>query len=516
MERPPSFARFKALSNLGNVIPIHREIPADCITPVLAYLSCASEGGSSFLLESVEGGERIARYSFVGRSPYRELAARGRVVEDRRSGRTARLEADFLDLLRETFGRMHPVSLPGLPRLTGGAVGYISYEAVRLFDPAARRLVRDGHSREEAALDAWFAFYDTVLAFDHLRQSLLLITSVLTDEDPRPARTQYAAALRRLDRLASEVARGAPPHRRSARRHGRGGRVTADRRRIPGEARSDTTRSNMTRGAYEAMVATAKERIRAGEIYQVVLSQRFRRRLSVHPFAVYRALRRINPSPYMYFLQGDGSSLAGASPEMLVRVEGRQVELHPIAGTRPRGSDPDEDAALAADLVADPKERAEHVMLVDLGRNDLGRVCSSASVQVPEFMRVERFSHVMHLVSRVTGQLGPGRDAFDALKAAFPAGTVSGAPKIRAMEIIAELEPAARGPYAGTVCYIDYSGNLDSCIIIRTMVARAGQAYVQAGGGIVADSEPLLEYQESRNKARAVLSAIEGAIRWAR
>ncbi len=469
------------MAGRGNVIPVAREVPADCLTPVLSFLSTASRSRRSFLLESVEGGERIARYSFVGRDPYRVVEARG--------------DADFLDRLREIFRPLHPVRVPDLPRFTGGAVGFVSYDAVRLFEPVGCPGENSGRLP-----DAWFGLYDTVLAFDHLRMCVLLIASVLTEEDGRPLRRQYAAAQERLDRLASDLARSP--------RRGRAPLAPARKARAP--------RSNITPRAYTAMVEKAKEHIRAGDIFQAVLSQRFEMRLTCDPFAVYRALRRINPSPYMYFLRDGNFCLAGASPEMLVRAEGRQVELHPIAGTRPRGKDPDEDARLEADLRADGKERAEHVMLVDLGRNDLGRVCEAGSVGVPELMTVQRFSHVMHLVSRVTGRLATGRDSFDALRAAFPAGTVTGAPKVRAMQIIAELEPDLRGPYAGAVCYIDHSGNLDSCIIIRTMVAEGDRAWVQAGGGIVADSDPRREFEETVSKASAVLSAIEGAKAWVR
>jgi anthranilate synthase component 1 len=451
----------------------------------------------------VEGGERIARYSFLGRDPYRVLTARGRKLEERIGRRRSRGEGDFLERLRTLFHEMHPVPDPELPRFTGGAVGYIGYDAVRIFEdlPAAGRSDRPGGP---VLPDAWFAFHDTILAFDHLRQSILLMTSIMTQRDGSPLRKQHAAAVARLDRLASDLARRlrrppSIPH---------GGRAGSRREAV-------STRSHLTRKKWAAMVRTAQERIRAGDIYQVVLSQRFRRRLDSDPFSVYRALRRINPSPYMYFLRDGETALAGASPEMLVRVEGRNVEVHPIAGTRPRGRDAGEDARLEAELIADAKERAEHVMLVDLGRNDLGRVCSPGAVDVPEFMKVQRFSHVMHLVSRVTGSLADGCDAFDALKSVFPAGTVSGAPKLRAMEIIDELETARRGPYAGAVCYIDNSGNLDSCIVIRTMVATGRTAWVQAGAGIVADSDPGREYTETVNKARAVLCAIEGARRWA-
>ncbi|HZI94641.1 MAG TPA: anthranilate synthase component I [Patescibacteria group bacterium] len=498
-----SFARVRALSGRGNVIPICREIPADCLTPVMAFLAASKKSRRCFLLESVEGGERIARYSFLGRDPYRVLTVRGRMLEERIGRRSSRGAGEFLERLRALFHEMHPVPDPDLPRFTGGAVGYIGYDAVRIFEdlPAVGR---SDHPGGPVLPDAWFGFHDTILAFDHLRQSLLLMTSIMTQRDGSSLKKQHAAALARLDRLASDLARRLP-RPSSVARGRRGGSVGG----------AVSTRSSLTRKKWFALVRTAQEHIRAGDIYQVVLSRRFRRRLDTDPFSVYRALRRINPSPYMYFLRDGETALAGASPEMLVRVEGRNVEVHPIAGTRPRGRDAEEDSRLEAELVADAKERAEHVMLVDLGRNDLGRVCAPGAVDVPEFMKVQKFSHVMHLVSRVTGSLADGRDAFDALKSVFPAGTVSGAPKLRAMEIIDELEMARRGPYAGAVCYIDYSGNLDSCIVIRTMVASGRTAWVQAGAGIVADSDPGREYTETVNKARAVLCAIEGARRWA-
>ena len=473
----------------------------------MAYLAAAAKSPRSFLLESVEGGERIARYSFVGRNPWRVLTARGRKLSQEEGRRVAVSQGDFLERLRETFANLHPAAEPGLPPFTGGAVGYISYDAVRLFEPSAGRAAAAGRRAAGRLPDAWFAFYDTALAFDHLRQSILLITSIMTERDKTPLRRQYAAAEARLDRLSADLSRRLP-RLRSARHHAG--------RPAPGRRAGGEPRAGMSLKVYEKMVEAAREHIRAGDIYQVVLSQRFHRRLGGDPFSVYRALRRINPSPYMYYLRDGSTSLAGASPEMLVRVESGRAELHPIAGTRPRGEDPNDDARMEAELTASEKERAEHIMLVDLGRNDLGRVCEPGSVSVPELMKVERFSHVMHLVSRVTGRLAPGRDAFDALKAAFPAGTVSGAPKVRAMEIIRDLEDGPRGPYAGAVCYIDHSGNLDSCIIIRTMVSVGRQAWVQASGGIVADSVAASEYRESVNKARAVLAAIEGARGWAR
>ena len=492
-----TFGRFRALAGAGNVVPVWRQVPADCLTPVMAWLLSARRDRRSFLLESVVGGERFGRFSFVGSAPYRVLSARGRTVSVEERGNTTLEDGAWLDRMRGLFAAMKPAIVPELPRFTGGAVGFLSWEAAKGLE-TIRSARPPAAGKDGADLpDVWFAFYDTILAFDHLRQCILLIVSVATDADGRPLRSQHAAAVARLDRLAAALARPLPA---ALRKTG-----------APRRAAAVRPRSNVTRAGYLEMVGRAKNDISEGEIYQVVLSQRFRMTIGCDPFDVYRALRRVNPSPYMYYLRDGETALAGASPEMLVRVEGRRVETHPIAGTRPRGGDPAADAALEEMLRADPKERAEHVMLVDLSRNDLGRVCAAGTVEVAELMTVQKFSHVMHLVSRVTGNLARGRDAFDALAAAFPAGTVSGAPKLRAMEIIDALEPEPRGAYAGVVCYVDHSGDLDSCITIRTMLARGRTAWVQAGGGIVADSDPEREYEETLSKARAVLSAIQQA-----
>ncbi len=496
-----TFSRFRALAGAGNVVPVWRDVPADCLTPVMSWLLSARRHDQSFLLESAEGGERFGRYSFVGSAPYRVLSARGGTVTVREKGHHTEEKGEWLEMMRACFAAMKPVQVPELPRFTGGAVGFICWEAARGLERIrSARPVRSAAGDAADLPDAWFGFYDTILAFDQLRQCILLIASVRTDADQRPLRAQHAAAVARLDRLAASLARPLPASLRGARARGRGARNGGGR-----------PRANVTRADYLDMIGKAKSDISDGEIYQVVLSQRFRVTIGCDPFQVYRALRRVNPSPYMYFLKDGETALAGASPEMLVRVEGRRVQTHPIAGTRPRGGDAAADAAQEDQLRADPKERAEHVMLVDLGRNDLGRVCAPGSVEVAELMTVQKFSHVMHLVSRITGSLADGRDAFDALKAAFPAGTVSGAPKVRAMEIIDTLEPEPRGAYAGVVCYVDHSGDLDSCITIRTMLARGRTAWVQAGGGIVADSDPEREYEETLSKARAVLAAIQEA-----
>ena len=385
-----------------------------------------------------------------------------------------------------------PVRFPDLPRFTGGAVGYLSYDVVRLVERLPRATADD-----LGFPDILFGIYDTVLAFDHLKQRIQIVSNIKTEENgrrlgPGALRDRFRAACRKIEATERLLRRpAAPPARRPRGR--------------------DRWRANVTAAQYKESVKRAKDYIRAGYIFQVVLSQRFARRASASPFSIYRALRRINPSPYMYYLDFGEVSLAGASPEMLVRVEGDRIRTRPIAGTRPRGRDEDRDLRLEQDLLADPKERAEHVMLVDLGRNDLGRVSRAGSVEVTRFMTVERFSHVMHLVSEVTGRLRPGQDAFDGLLACFPAGTVSGAPKVRAMEIIEELETTRRGPYAGAVGYIDYSGNLDSCITIRTTVMARGVAHVQAGAGIVADSIPEREHRECVSKAGALIDAIERA-----
>ena len=471
------------LARQGNVIPLCREIGADLLTPVAAFQRLARGARQPFLLESVEGGEAIARYSFLGRDP--AAVVRATVGEDGADGPP-------LEALRSAMARHRPVRFPDLPRFTGGAVGYLSYDVVRLVERLPRATADD-----LGFPDILFGIYDTVLAFDHLKQRIQIVSNIKTEENgrrlgPGALRDRFRAACRKIEATERLLRRpAAPPARRPRGR--------------------DRWRANVTAAQYKESVKRAKDYIRAGDIFQVVLSQRFARRASASPFSIYRALRRINPSPYMYYLDFGEVSLAGASPEMLVRVEGDRIRTRPIAGTRPRGRDEDRDLRLEQDLLADPKERAEHVMLVDLGRNDLGRVSRAGSIEVSRFMTVERFSHVMHLVSEVTGRLRPGQDAFDGLLACFPAGTVSGAPKVRAMEIIEELETTRRGPYAGAVGYIDYSGNLDSCITIRTTVMARGVAHVQAGAGIVADSIPEQEHRECVSKAGALIDAIERA-----
>jgi anthranilate synthase component 1 len=479
-------------------VPVVKEIMADLLTPVSAFLKIAEHSDYAFLFESVEGGEQVARYSFLGKDPFLVLRSRdGKTVIDR-SGVTTETSEPFVPAVRRLMAEFRAPFVPDLPRFTGGAVGFIGYDASVVFEPVladawtkARWNPKAGEPGEPAGDDAGFMLFDTVLAFDHVKHRILIIANarVTADED-LSALYQFACAKiqfleRELERGLSQVApagRGAPE-----------------------------VRTNVTRDVFEAGVRTIKERIGAGDIYQAVLSQRFEMNVEAQPLTVYRALRHVNPSPYMYFIRMGAFAIVGSSPEMLVRVEGQHVETHPIAGTRPRGRNEDEDLRMAEELKRNEKERAEHVMLVDLGRNDLGRVCEYGSVRVPQYMGLERYSHVMHLVSTVEGRLAESRDHLDALVSCFPAGTVSGAPKIRAMQILAELETTRRDLYAGAVGYIDFAGNLDFCIAIRTITIRDGVARIQAGAGIVADSNPAAEYEETRDKARALLQAIEMA-----
>jgi anthranilate synthase component I len=464
---------------------IVREISADLETPISVYMKLRG-GAPSFLLESVEGGERIARYSFIGVQPQAQYILRDGQVEIKTSDdvRTVPYSGDPTLFLQEEMNRYKFNPQPGAPRFIGGLVGYLGYEAVRFFEPVLK-----SHMKPGGIPDGIYLLADTVIAFDHARRSLSLIANVLDGD--------VDSANRKLDEIQARIHQPLPPVEKRV--------VVASK-----------TRSNMTQGHFEDMVRDAREYIVAGDIFQVVLSQRFTRETNVEPFDVYRAVRRLNPSPYMFFfdfgmVDDEPLFLVGSSPEMFVRLEGRTASLRPIAGTRPRGADSAADAALAEDLLADPKERAEHVMLVDLGRNDLGRVCEYGTVKVSDFFTIEKYSHVMHIVSHVEGKFRPGLTAFDLVRAAFPAGTVSGAPKVRALEIISALEPDARGAYAGTVGYFGFDGNMDTCLAIRTMVGRGNTFSVQAGAGIVADSNPGTEYQETVNKASAMLKAIEMA-----
>lgn len=488
----PDKKTFLEKARHGNLIPVWRELLADQDTPVSAYermrtaLRSAGPLPHTFLLESVEGGEHIARFSFLGGQPRAVLEARGTQVEITTvEGRREVHRGDPLQILKSWLAQYHPVPDRELPRFFGGAVGYLAYDLVSQFEPRVPAARGEGLGWP----DMLFGITDTIIVFDRVRHTLKVVANAVIEADPARA---YDDAVERIEALCAQLATPVP-HR------------LMDAREEPPER---PWTSNMSREDFVAAVERAKQYIRAGDIIQVVLSQRFEAPEAGDPLEVYRALRSINPSPYMFCLEFGERSLVGSSPEVHVRCEEGVVEVRPIAGTRPRSSDPEEDERLARELLADPKERAEHIMLVDLARNDLGRVCAYGSVHVPELMVIERYSHVMHIVSDVVGRLAPGRDVYDVMRATFPAGTVSGAPKIRAMEIIAELETAPRGPYAGAVGYFSFTGNLDSCITIRTVLMDGPRSYVQAGAGIVADSDPQREYEETCNKARGMMRAL--------
>lgn len=484
----PDLQTFKKLSRDGNVIPVYREILADMETPVTALMKLR-EKPHVFLLESVEGGEKWARYSFVGADPQVIFSVSGDEVMIRDNGNVRRHQHNGrpLKYLQDLLGRYRPVAVPGLPRFYGGAVGYLGYDMVRYFER-----LPDERANELDTADAVFLITDTMIIFDNVRHTLKIVACALT-EGYADMESAYREAIGRIDRLVSLLeAPFAPPHAEARRESGGGVELKA----------------NMTPDAFRDIVRKAKDYILAGDIIQAVLSQRFQMKNSVDPVDLYRALRYVNPSPYLFFLKLDNLTLIGSSPEVMVRLEEGIVELKPIAGTKRRGSNEQEDRRLADEMLNDPKERAEHVMLVDLGRNDLGRIARTGSVQVNRLMAVERYSHVMHLVSDIQAQLATGKDAYDVLKATFPAGTLSGAPKVRAMEIIDELEPSRRGPYGGAVGYFSFSGNMDFCITIRTLMVKNGQVFVQVGAGIVADSDPEAEYQETLSKAAGMMQAI--------
>ena len=488
----PTKEAFARLAGDGcNLIPVFREVAADLETPVSAYLKITGgEERTSFLLESVEGGERVARFSFMGTEPYRVL----RTGPGEPDG-----DGDPLIAVEAELARFHPARVDGLPRFVGGAVGYLAYEAVRHFEPRASTAATASPELPESV----FLFTDSLLVFDHVRRCIQVIATARVDADG-PADEAYERAVQRVDELAERLSRPLPPQARP----GSG----ADAAQSVGVSDAERLEfSNKTPGEYHRMVERAKEYIVAGDIIQAVPSQRVEVPVTSSAFDLYRALREVNPSPYMYLLQLDGFAIVGASPEMLARTEDGLVETHPIAGTRRRGRDKAEDAELERELLADEKEIAEHVMLLDLGRNDIGRVSKPGTVEVTQKLEVERYSHVMHIVSHVTGRLREDKSAFDALRACFPAGTVSGAPKIRAMQIIAELEGERRGVYAGAVGYFSFSGNMDTAIAIRTMVVKDGKAYLQAGGGVVFDSDPESERMESFHKMNALLRAIAQA-----
>lgn len=490
----PSQPEFEQLAAQGfNLIPIAHEVAADLETPVSAFLKVA-RGDYAFLLESVRGGEKWGRYTFLGSEPSMVVRARDRRMDLIRPGRAVEsrsVENSFEELRRE-LQRLHAPELPGLPRFFGGAVGFLAYDIVRSFEPRIPASVHD----DLGVPDLYLMFTDTVLVFDNVRQTLKIIANVSIGEFGS-IHEAYASGQRKIEQTIERLREPAIPPAME-------GRPLDNHTDIP-------ITSNLTREGYMAIVEAAKKYIAAGDIIQVVPSQRFEAPLTAHPFNLYRSLRTINPSPYMFYLRLGDHTLVGASPETMVRVEGREITLRPIAGTRRRGATEAEDLSLERELLADPKEIAEHVMLVDLGRNDVGRVAKIGSVRVTELMGIERYSHVMHIVSNVVGELNDGMDAFDAFRATFPQGTVSGAPKIRAMEIIDELEAVRRGVYAGAVGYFSYTGNTDTAIALRTLLVKGNRVYIQAGGGIVADSDPAAEYEESCNKARAMIRALGAA-----
>lgn len=473
----PTLEQVLELADQGNLVPIYREINADLDTPVTAYLKVARPP-YSFLLESVEGGEHIGRFSFIGTEPRKII----RTGPGQEYG-----EIDPLIPIEKELSRVKIVNIPEIERFNGGAVGYLSYETVRYFErlPTPDKVATD-------VPESIFMFINTFLVFDHLRQRIQVISHVDLDGD---IEASYAEAVVRIEEIVGRLQ----------------GPLTLPNAEDGVVTQRSAMDSNVTQEQHESMVKRVKDYVVAGDVIQTVVSQRIARPTTAHPFQIYRSLRAINPSPYMFYLELDGFQLVGASPEMLVQVNKGVVATHPIAGTRPRGANPEEDDALEAELRSDEKEQAEHIMLLDLGRNDIGRVSEPGTVEVSQIMDVERYSHVMHLVSHVTGKLRDDYTSFDALRACFPAGTVSGAPKIRAMEIIAELEPDKRGPYAGAVGYFDFSGNMETAIAIRTLVVKDGVAYAQAGGGIVYDSVPDTEFKETLHKASAALRAIDQA-----
>jgi len=493
----PSREEFRQRAALGNLVPVYREVLADVETPVSAFKKL-HDSDYAFLLESVEQGEKVGRYSFLGADPQILFKSKGREVQIRYLPD----EEDFrasdapLDELRQFMARYRPVPDPALPPFTGGAVGYIGYDTIRTLER-----LPDSNPDDLRLPDCFFMIVETMVVFDHVRRRMTLLANAHIRGDVDEA---YDEAVHRIEILAQRLAR---PAARAGEEEREG---TGEQPPAPRPQRLEFA-SNFTRPEYEQAVRRCVDYIHAGDAFQIVLSQRFQRPVFCDSFDVYRALRAINPSPYNFYLKLGDLRLVGSSPEILCRVQGDKVQIRPIAGTRPRGATAEEDQRLEQELLADPKERAEHIMLVDLGRNDVGRVARFGTVRVEELMVIERYSHVMHIVSSIEGRLRPGLDAFDAIKATFPHGTVSGAPKIRAMEIIDEYENVRRGPYAGCVGYFGFNGNLDSCITIRTLLIKEGMSWVQAGGGIVADSDPGTEWQETVNKASALFRAVEFA-----
>jgi len=483
----PEFKEFSRVAGSATLVPVVKSVSADLLTPVSAFLAIAEKEPHAFLLESAERGEQVGRYTFLGVRPYMQVRARGSVIEIERGRHRERHEGSAFEFMKLLLREHQPAAVPGLPPFSAGAVGYFAYDSVRQLEKIGE------HAKDDLSLpDAELMFFDRLLAFDHLRHQIHIVASAdVSKENPRRA---YDRAVRDIAALERKLAEGLRPAL---------WRKTAKAK--PGKLK---IHAGTSRKAFLRSVERCKEYIAAGDIFQVVLSQRLDFVPGVEPFDLYRALRQVNPSPYLYFLRMGDTQILGSSPEMLVRVTGRKLEYRPIAGTHPRGRDEAEDLRLEEQMRTDEKERAEHVMLVDLGRNDLGRVSEYGSVKVKDLMYVERYSHVMHLVSALEGTLRKEFDALDAFAACFPAGTLSGAPKVRAMQIIEELEPVRRGIYGGSVLYADFAGNLDSCIGIRTMLMQGKHAYLQAGAGIVADSDPVREFEESMNKAQALLRAV--------
>jgi len=486
----PDFKEFSRLARDYTLVPVSKVVRADMLTPVSAFLAIAADEPEAFLLESVEGGEKIGRYTFLGVRPHRKLTARGSEIRVQTGRRTEIHSGGVFETVKALLREHRAAPVPGLPPFTSGAVGFFSYDAVRQLEKIGDR------AKDDLDLpDCVLMFFDRLLAFDHLRHQIHIIAAAdVRAESPRKAYDRAVADIAKIERKLAAGPRGVPwvPKRR-------------------GKAAKLKIHASTTPANFQNAVNKAKEYIAAGDIFQVVLSRRVDFEPEVPPFDLYRALRTVNPSPYMYFLKTGDLHILGSSPEMLVRVTGRKLEYRPIAGTHPRGRDEAEDQSLARAMSSDEKERAEHVMLVDLGRNDIGRVSEYGTVRVSDLMHVERYSHVMHLVSNIEGKLREGLDALDAFAACFPAGTLSGAPKVRAMQIIEELEPIRRGTYGGSILYADFAGNLDSCIAIRTMLLKNKRAYLQAGAGIVADSNPQKEFEESVNKSQALLRAVEKA-----
>jgi len=485
----PSQEVFEEHAKRGNLVPVVRELLADMDTP-LSLFRRLDDGRTSFLFESVEGGEKWGRFSFIGTGARAIFRARGREIEWEEGGRTerVRVEGDPLEFLRDKLAALRPVPPEGesLPRFIGGAVGMVSYDWVRHVEA-----IPDANPDEVEMPDLWFVLPETILVYDNVRKTASLVRHVAIGEGDDAA-ALYRATVAELEALARKLREPLAP----------------EPFHEPLRAPMDVQRS-MQREAFHEIVKRAKDYVEAGDVFQVVLSQQFRIPLQVDPFTIYRHLRVINPSPYLFFLRCEGPVLIGSSPEILVRLEDGDIDVRPIAGTRPRGKTPEQDQALELELLADPKERAEHLMLVDLGRNDVGRVAETGSVVVNEYALIERYSHVMHIVSNVRAKLAQGKDWLDLLRATFPAGTLSGAPKVRAMEIIDELETLRRGPYGGCVGYVDYSGNMDTAIAIRTLLVKDEQIFLRSGAGIVADSDPESEFQETLDKARALIQAID-------